>query len=172
MPSPLTVSMGNKSLAINSGDLSFDTFAQFRQAGLTLVSDVLEAIHDQPVSSISTDKIEAHIATGTTLSWMIGNIGLRLTPQVQSTLTIRKAGEIFRYSEAENDDDAARRQIFTVPAGKACVSIALRVNLQVAGSGTFSGGHLGIRGSVQSADNFLLANHFLVDASDPGWCGD
>lgn len=167
MPSPLTVSLGNKNLTINSGDLTLDTFTRFKHAGLALISDATGAIHDRPISSISSDKLEASIGSGTRLNWVIGKIGLWVTPEVQGTLTLRKAGEVFRYCESENDNDDARRHIFTVPPGSAYVSIALRVNIQIAGSGAFSSGHFGIAGSAVDTDTFLLANHYKVDASTP-----
>ena len=119
---------------------------------------------DQPIASLSSDQLQVSIGFGKSLSWCVGNITIGLSPQVQGTLTIHKAGEIFRFTQAEKDDDDSARQIVTVPQGKAYVSIAFRVNLQVSGSGSFSSGNFGVKGSAQLTDNFLLANHVQVDA--------
>ena len=164
MSQPLTVSIGNKDLTIDSGDLTSTTMAQFASGAFSLGSDVLAAAADQPISSLSSDQLQVSIGFGKALSWAVGNITIQLTPQVQGTLTIHKAGEIFRFTEAEKDDDDSKRQIVTVPAGKAYVSIAFRVNLQVSGSGSFSSGNFGVAGSAQVTDNFLLANHVQVDS--------
>src|SRR3954469_14538440 len=105
MPKPITVAVGNSDLTINTGDLTADTIAQFANGELSLASDVLGAVLAQPISSLSSDKLEASVTAGSPLSWGIGPITLTFSPSVQGALTIRRAGEIFRYTEAENDDD-------------------------------------------------------------------
>src|SRR5262249_12585057 len=142
--------------------LTSDSIAQFQNGGLTLVSDVFDAVSGQPITALSTDVLQASISAGSDLTWTLGNITLRLSPNVEGAITIRKAGEVFRLTEQEKGDDRTKRQIVTVPSGKAYVSITLRVNIGVAAAGGFSQGAFGIKGSAQVSDNFLLANHAMV----------
>jgi hypothetical protein len=165
MAKPITVSIGDSALTIDSGHLTRDSFARFSEGGLTLVSDVLAAAAGRPISALPTDTLQAVVKAGGGLSWTIGNIDLQVTPGAEGSLTIRRAGEVFRFTETEQDDDPARRHVVTVPAGKAYVSLALRVNIGVSGAGGFSQGAIGVSGSAQVADSFLLANHCQVDAA-------
>ncbi len=165
MPKPITVTLGNDGFTLLAGDLTSDGVAQFASGQLTLASDALNAALTLSIASLPTDILPATISAGAALGWTIGNIGLQFLPSVQGTITIRKAGEVFRFTEAENDDDPAKRQIVTVPAGEAYVSIALRVNIAVAAAGAFSNGMLGVKGAAQASDNFLLANHVKVPNS-------
>jgi hypothetical protein len=165
MSNPISVSLGNNNFTVNTGDLTEDTLAHLPHGALSLASDVLDAAFGQPIATLSTDVLEATLSAGQPLQWTIGNITLQFSPQFTGSVSIRKAGEVFRFTEAERDDDPALRRIVTVPAGKAYVSIALRVNIGVAAAGGFSSGAIGVKGSAQLTDTFLLANHCLVDAT-------
>jgi hypothetical protein len=165
MAKPITISIGDSTLTIDSGHLSRDSFARFTEGSLTLVSDVLTAAAGRPLSELPSDTLQAVVKGGGGLSWTVGNIDLQLTPGAEGSLTVRRAGEVFRFTDAEQDDDPARRHVVTVPAGKAYVSLSLRVNIGVSGAGGFSHGAIGVGGSVQTTDSFLLANHCQVDAT-------
>ena len=163
MAKPITVSIGDVNLTISNGDLPSDGFAQFVSGELKLASDVIGAVLNKPISDLSTDILQASLAAQKDLSWTLGSISLQLSPSAQGTVTIRKSGEVFRFTESEQDDDPKLRQIITVPAGKAYVSIELDVNIGVSAAGGFSNGSFGVKGSAQLSDRFLLANHCLVD---------
>jgi len=105
MPSPITVTLGTNNFTINTGDLTASAITNFPQGSLALVSDVLSAAFGNPISSLSSDKLEASLSVGTSLDWSLGNVTLQFSPSFRGTVTIRKAGEVFRFTEAEKDDD-------------------------------------------------------------------
>jgi hypothetical protein len=111
MPRPITVIVGNNNFAINSGHLPDETFAQFATGGLTLVSDVLATTLGQPVTPLFTGTFEASLHADSPLSWTAGPIGIQFSPNMEGSVTVRKAGEVFRATEVEEDDDPANRQV-------------------------------------------------------------
>jgi hypothetical protein len=131
MSRPISVTVGNNNFTINSGYLPDETFAQFAAGGLTVVSDVLATMLGQPVAALVTDTLNASLRADSALSWTVGPIGIQFSPNVEGTVMVRTAGEVFSDTEVENDDDPAHRQVITTALDKAYVTITQRVGLQV-----------------------------------------
>src|SRR5215469_14133609 len=118
MAKPITVSIGDVNLTISNGDLPSDGFAQFVSGELKLASDVIGAVLNKPISDLSTDILQASLAAQKDLSWTLGSISLQLSPSAQGTVTIRKSGEVFRFTESEQDDDPSCDRSLLFPREK------------------------------------------------------
>ncbi|MBI3207380.1 MAG: hypothetical protein HYZ37_00585 [Candidatus Solibacter usitatus] len=136
-----------------------------RQDLFDLPAELLQTVSARPIAELEDEALVMALSTRTNLSWTLGPVSLEFGPQAEGSVAIRRVGEVFRFTEAEKDDDPARRQVITVPDGKAYVSIQLRVSIGVSAAGGFSGGTVGVKASASTSDTFLIANHCLVDAS-------
>ncbi len=165
----LLLSMGDETETISSGDLT-NTLAGSADGTLSLARDVIAGLQNAPLSALSRDKLSVPFsgsrAFGRDLNFGGGGtLKIGLSPDVEGKITILRSGEVFRFSEAETDDDEAKSQVITVPPGKAYVSILLRVSLEASGAGGFSHGAFGVKANIDSNNLFRLANHCCVDAS-------
>ncbi|HKR60382.1 MAG TPA: hypothetical protein VJS64_11665, partial [Pyrinomonadaceae bacterium] len=166
----LLLSMDGETETISSGDLTDDAIATSGGGTLSLVNDVIRGLRNQPLSDLSRDKLEIPFSASRALGWRLnfgsgGTLTFGLSPDVEGKVAIRRSGEVFRFSEAETDEDESKLQTISVPAGKAYVSILLRVSLEATGAGQFSHGAFGVKANIDTNNLFRIANHVCLDAS-------
>lgn len=170
---PVTLSVGNQSFTVNTGDLADSNLASQASSAFSLASDVFTtAVMGGPISALSTDFLKAGLSAGHQFQWQRKlstgfSIGFTINPSVDGTVIVRKNGTVFPSSPSDISNDPTTSHKLDVPAGKAYVSIILKVSLNASGQGGFSSGNLGVKVGISDKDTFTIANHLIFDQSTP-----
>ncbi|MDX1978854.1 MAG: hypothetical protein SFV51_01195 [Bryobacteraceae bacterium] len=164
----LKLSLGNVTNTLEEGDLS--SRARFNRGTFQVLSDLLPAVRNKPVSSLSNNIVQARVGVAHGLSWETGfgsggALFVHFTPDVQGSITLQRSGDLFRFVSAEDAD--APPTVIGVPDGKAYVSLALNVGYEAGVAGEFTQGAFGVGASVDKEQRFRIATHCCVDQSTP-----
>ncbi len=144
---------------------------RFLKPNLSLLFKIREGL----LSNITTETFEqvgdaaftANFQTDQSAEWAVGGpakVSIGFHPSASGTIAIQKGGEIFHYSQGEDQTSFAS---VPIPSGRACVSIKFQVGLSVTGGVAFSSGNFGVSGSASAGTGFTLANHRIFPLSKP-----
>jgi hypothetical protein len=167
MSRALTLVVGSNLLQVQSGDLVDDQAARFPEGRIEFLSDVLGIALGAPLAALTADRLSVGFHFERPLHWDVQGIGITAVPESEGTITIRTAGELFRFSDATDDADPGHVQTVQVGPGQAYVSIEFRAAVTVAVSGAGAHGAFGVKGSIEAIDRFRIANHLAFDSHVP-----
>lgn len=161
----LKLNIGNTTHTLAEGDLS--SKARLERGTFSVLSDLLAIVQNKPIQSLGNDTVTATVGVGEKLGWDVpagaGMLFISVTPDVRGTVTVRRAGELFRFTHGESEESAVT--VVRVPAGKAYVSLLLSVGYEANVTGEFTHGAFGVGATIDRESRFRIGTHVLVDDS-------